>query len=73
MSIAIECREMAVPVRERIRNTVSGLPAFSEICWFLLSLMLFMALGPFAAPIAVGALFSLDSEHRGLAEPDKAG
>lgn len=73
MSIAIECREMAVPVRKCIHSVTGALPAFSEVCWFLLSLLLFMALGPFAAPIAVFALFSLDSEHRGLTEPDKVG
>ena len=73
MSIAIECSEMAVPIRKCISSVTESLPAFSEVCWFLLSLVLFMVLGPFAAPIAVLALFSLDSEHRGVNEPDKVG
>lgn len=72
MTTAIECRDMAVPVMERFQNMLDTLPAFSEVCWFMLSLILFMVLGPFAAPIAVVALFSIDSEHRGLAEPESA-
>lgn len=73
MSIAIECSEIAVPVRKCISSVTGSLPAFSEVCWFLLSLVLFMVLGPFAAPIAVFAIFSLDSEHCGVNEPDKVG
>lgn len=73
MSMAIDCREVTVPLRKGIPSVTGALPAFPEMCWFLLALLLFMILGPFAAPIAVYAIFGLDSEHRGLREPEEAG
>ena len=42
----------------------------AEICWFVLALMLFMVLGPFAAPVAVIGLIGLPPEERGEAEPE---
>jgi hypothetical protein len=41
-----------------------------EVCWCGLALVLFMVLGPFAAPVAVFALLNLPSEERGEAEPE---
>lgn len=42
----------------------------AEVCWFVLALMLFMVLGPFAAPVAVIAVIGLPPEERGEAEPE---
>jgi hypothetical protein len=42
----------------------------SETFWFLTSLLLFMVLGPFAAPFALYAIFSIDQDHRGWREPE---
>jgi len=44
----------------------------SELFWGVVSLLLFMILGPFAAPAALWAIFSLESEHRGRSEPEPA-
>ncbi|RPH42200.1 MAG: hypothetical protein EHM86_02905 [Desulfobulbaceae bacterium] len=42
----------------------------AEVCWFSVTLVMFLLLGPFAAPIVVLALFSLPAEERGVAEPE---
>ena len=42
----------------------------AEVCWFSVTLVMFLLLGPFAAPIVVLALFSLPAEERGAAEPE---
>lgn len=42
----------------------------AEGCWFFVALILFLLVGPFAAPVVVIALFSLPSEERGLSEPE---
>lgn len=42
----------------------------AEVCWFTVTLVMFLLLGPFAAPVVVLALFSLPAEERGAAEPE---
>ena len=42
----------------------------AEVCWCVLTLALFMVLGPFATPVAVVALLGLPPEERGEAEPE---
>ena len=42
----------------------------AEVCWFIVSLVMFLLLGPFAAPIVVLALFNLPAEERGASEPE---
>lgn len=42
----------------------------SECCWFLLSLALFMVLGPFSGPVALIVLFKLGLEESVQAEPE---
>ena len=42
----------------------------AEAFWFTLALTLFMVLGPFAAPVALMAIFGLDPCHRGDMEPE---
>ena len=46
------------------------LSALGEKFWFGVSLFLFMVLGPFAAPIALLTLFTLDPVEGGAAEPE---
>ena len=70
MIVAIESRATGVELRERIRQLRQIIPALSEAFWFLTSLALFMVLGPFAAPFALYAIFSIDQEHRGWREPE---
>lgn len=43
----------------------------SEYFWFSVCLVLFMVLGPFAAPIALGFVFSSQSVSANLAEPQQ--
>ena len=42
----------------------------AEACWFSVALVLFLLLGPFAAPVVVLALFNLPAEERGASEPE---
>lgn len=42
----------------------------AEACWFAIALVLFLLLGPFAAPVVVLAIFSLPAEERGASEPE---
>ncbi len=42
----------------------------TEACWFCVVLILFLLMGPFAAPIVVLALFNLPAEERGASEPE---
>lgn len=42
----------------------------SECFWFLLSLVLFMVLGPFSGPVALIVLFKLGLEESVHAEPE---
>ena len=52
------------------RFIVSHKLQVAEGCWFSVALVLFLLLGPFAAPIVVMALFSLPVEERGASEPE---
>lgn len=70
MIAAIENRVAGVELRAKIRQWRLSIPALSEAFWFLISLMLFMILGPFAAPFALYGIFSIDREHRGWREPE---
>jgi hypothetical protein len=72
MITTVECRDLAVPTKNSLSNLKVALPPVSEVCWFLLSLLLFMILGPFAAPIAVFSIFSLKGDERGKMEPEPA-
>ena len=42
----------------------------AEGCWCSVALILFLLLGPFAAPIVVMAIFNLPAEERGTSEPE---
>lgn len=67
-----QCNNATVSLRGwKIKSGVS-VSAVSEACWFLLSLVLFMILGPFAGPIAIIAILtSQESKEREmLPEPD---
>jgi len=70
MIVAIESREAVVEFREKVRQLRRVVPVLSETFWFLTSLLLFMVLGPFAAPFALYAIFSIDQDHRGWREPE---
>lgn len=42
----------------------------SEGFWFTITLILFMVMGPFSAPVALMAIFTLDADARGTSEPE---
>lgn len=42
----------------------------SEYFWFSACLIMFMILGPFAAPIVLGFIFSNQARNANVAEPD---
>lgn len=59
-------------------NFLSCTPAgllekLGEMVWFLLSLILFVVLGPFSAPIALLALLQLGCEDHNQVFPESAG
>lgn len=70
MMTITECLENGLVVRDRKRTLQAALSRISEVFWFSVSLLLFMILGPFAAPVALAAIFGLDSSYRGQAEPE---
>jgi hypothetical protein len=70
MITANEYREFSTPLSERLHQKYDALPSFQEMFWFLVSFVLFLVLGPFAAPVALIAIFSLEGEDRGLTEPE---
>lgn len=41
-----------------------------EGCWLAVALVLFIIMGPFAAPVALFAVLGLPPEERGEAEPE---
>lgn len=41
-----------------------------EGCWLVVTLVLFIIMGPFAAPVALFAVLGLPPEERGEAEPE---
>ena len=53
-------------------NVTGILDKIGELVWFLLSLLLFIALGPFSAPIALIALLQLGCEENDLVPPKPA-
>lgn len=55
-----------------IKSLRDVLPHLSEFFWGGFSLVLFMILGPFAVPVALVAVFGLDSRYRGACEPEPA-
>lgn len=67
MLTAIERSNVSVPLKGRQPLSARTFPRLAEAGWFLLCLVLFMFLGPFAAPIALGAVLTSQSrEERDL-------
>ena len=68
---ALHTSKSAADNRNNIRQMlISHKRQVAEVCWFSVTLVMFLLLGPFAAPIVVLALFSLPAEERGAAEPE---
>jgi hypothetical protein len=70
MITATNYRVVTEPLPERLRQIFDALPSFQEVFWFLVSFGLFLVLGPFAAPVALIAIFSLEGDERGATEPE---
>lgn len=64
-----EQRQLQVGLNIRQKFSVSHRQVV-EACWCIFALLLFMILGPFAAPIAVIAVMNLPPEERGETEPE---
>jgi hypothetical protein len=54
----------------RRQKSAGGTGKIAEYCWLAIALVLFMIMGPFAAPVALFAVLGLPSEERGEAEPE---
>lgn len=72
MLTTMESKNMSISLEEFSGESGRSLKVISEAGWFLLSLMLFMVLGPFAGPIALIAVFSCQKrdEREWLEEPE---
>ncbi len=70
----VECRDHNHSLKDKLSGHGISLAAISEIFWFVVSLALFMVLGPFAAPIALVAVMTCQSreEREELPEPESA-
>ncbi|WP_163338076.1 hypothetical protein [Desulfopila sp. IMCC35008] len=74
MLTTVENKNMSMSLEELSGESGKCLKSMSEIGWFLLSLMLFMMLGPFAGPIALIAVFTCQKrdDRKWLEEPECA-
>ena len=72
MLTAIESSKMPGVLKEHHVFSALSFSKFAEAGWFLLCLALFTILGPFAAPIAIGAVLACQSreERQSLPEPE---
>ncbi len=70
MITATEYRELPISISERLHQMYVSLPSFQNVFWFLISFVLFLILGPFAGPVALIAIFSLEGDDRGCIEPE---
>ncbi len=64
-----------IETRSRMPATITSVQVnwrekLSEYFWFSACLIMFMILGPFAAPIALGFIFSNHARNGDLTEPD---
>jgi hypothetical protein len=67
-------KQLTVPADETILQTLLVIfEKISEAFWFLLCLSLFVALGPFSAPVALIALYKLAAEQQDAPEPESVG
>lgn len=72
MITTAESSELTLPSREQVHALIDSLPHPMEIFWFFLSLLLFMIMGPFAAPIALIAVFTVKGSEETMIEPESA-
>ncbi len=70
MATTIQKQIINNPVEGVWLSVVEHLEQISSLFWFLLCLSLFVILGPFAAPVAVVALFKLGLDENDLEEPE---
>jgi hypothetical protein len=55
-----------------LKNLSARLAKYSEAFWFIISFVLFIALGPFSAIVALIAVMSLASTGKNAVEPKSA-
>jgi hypothetical protein len=72
MLTIMESKNMSMSLKEFSGESGLSLKAVSEAGWFLLSLVLFIILGPFAGPIALIAVFTCQkrNDRECLREPE---
>lgn len=71
MLTTIESKNLSM-LKEFSSESGHTLKVISEACWFLLSLVLFIVLGPFAGPVALIAVFTCQKrdDREWLQEPE---
>ena len=70
MSTTLNKQTFSVSNRNFRSNFATICEKISELFWFCLSLMLFVVLGPFAAPVVLLVLLKLGMEESDAQEPE---
>lgn len=70
MASTIQKQHIDRPIEVSWQSVVELFELVSGWFWFLLSLSLFVVLGPFAAPVAIIAVAKLGMEENDLQEPE---
>ncbi len=72
MITTAESLELTLSSRERLQSLKDAFPHPMEIFWFVLALSLFIIMGPFAAPVAIVAVFTAGGPEHLHSEPERA-
>ncbi len=70
MATTIQKHTIERPVDHIFSNLLGLYEKMSEWFWFVLCFFLFVALGPFSAPVALIALYQVSKEVEGQQEPE---
>ncbi len=70
MATTLENRHSESPMKVSTKGLRTRAERVSECSWFLLSLILFVVLGPFSGPVALIVLCKLGLEESVRAEPE---
>ncbi|WP_457576206.1 hypothetical protein [Desulfomarina sp.] len=73
MAAIIHKHTFAISVCAARDNLLQLSEKISECFWLSLSLLLFVIMGPFAAPVVLLVLFQLAREENGCVEPEPLG
>ena len=72
MLLATRYRNLPLSANQAVDHSGCSMESIVEAAWFLLALLLFVILGPFAAPAALVAIFTSGRDSQAaLPEPEQ--